>query len=129
MYYAAAPRGSQKGYGRMAFRMLYQAYQAIADLMLPVRRAADVSAALLRAPCVTPLMRPWLDAAAASFEMLARAGLRHERPPYGIDRVLVGGREVAVGEETADRTPFASLLHFKKDLAVDQPRVLLVAPM
>jgi len=113
----------------MAFRMLYHAYQAIADLMLPVRRAADVSAALLRAPGVSPVIRPWLDAAAASFEMLARAALRHERPPFAIDRVQVGGREVAVREETADRTPFATLLHFRKDVAGDQPRVLLVAPM
>jgi len=110
-------------------RMLYQAYQAMADLMLPVRKTADLSAALLRQPYVVPVMRPWFSAAAAGLEMLARAGLRHERPPYGIDRVLVGGREIAVREEAADQTPFATLLHFKKDVAGDQPRVLLVAPM
>ena len=32
-------------------------------------------------------------------------------------------------EEAADDTPFGTLLHFRKDHAVPQPRVLLVAPM
>jgi polyhydroxyalkanoate depolymerase len=41
----------------------------------------------------------------------------------------VGNREVEVTEEVALRTPFATLLHFKKDVAQAQPRVLLVAPL
>ena len=32
----------------------------------------------------------------AAYELIARAGLTHERPPYGIDSVTVGNREVAV---------------------------------
>ena len=32
-------------------------------------------------------------------------------------------------EEAADDTPFGTLLHFRKDGAAAQPRVLLVAPM
>ena len=32
-------------------------------------------------------------------------------------------------EEPAARTPFGTLLHFKKDVAVAQPRVLVVAPL
>ena len=51
------------------------------------------------------------------------------RPPYGIDSVMVGNREVAVREEAADRTPFGTLLHFKKDIDQAQPRVLLIAPL
>ena len=35
----------------------------------------------------------------------------------------------AVAEEAADDTPFGTLLHFRKDIPVAQPRVLLVAPM
>jgi polyhydroxyalkanoate depolymerase len=34
-----------------------------------------------------------------------------------------------VYEDAADVTPFGTLLHFKKDAAVDQPRVLVVAPL
>ena len=36
---------------------------------------------------------------------------------------------MAVTEEAADDTPFGTLLHFRKDSPVVQPRVLLVAPM
>jgi polyhydroxyalkanoate depolymerase len=51
------------------------------------------------------------------------------RPPYGIDSALAGNEEVAVTEEAAHVTPFGTLLHFKKDVSVEQPRVLLVAPL
>ena len=60
----------------------------------------------------------------AAYELIARAGLTHVRPPYGIDSVTVGNREVAVTEEAADVTPFGTLLHFKKDIDQAQPRVL-----
>ena len=43
--------------------------------------------------------------------------------------MTVNNRTVAVAEEAADDTPFGTLLHFRKDHAVQQPRVLLVAPM
>ena len=65
----------------------------------------------------------------AAYELIARAGLTHVRPSFDVDRVLVGNREVAVTEEAARVTPFGTLLHFKKDIAAAQPRVLLVAPM
>ena len=65
----------------------------------------------------------------AAYELIARAGLTHARPPYGIDSVMVGNREVAVREEAAAVTPFGTLLHFKKDIDQAQPRVLLVAPL
>ena len=65
----------------------------------------------------------------AAYELIARAGLTHSRPPYAIDSVTVGNREVAVTEEAFDVTPFATLLHFKKDIEQPQPRVLLVAPL
>ena len=65
----------------------------------------------------------------AAYELISRAGLTHTRPPFGIASVNVGNREVAVHEEAAVRTPFATLLHFKKDIAAAQPRVLLVAPL
>jgi poly(3-hydroxybutyrate) depolymerase len=65
----------------------------------------------------------------AVYELIARAGLTHTRPPFGIPSVMVGNREVEVHEETAAQTPFASLVHFKKDIAVAQPKVLMVAPL
>ena len=65
----------------------------------------------------------------AVYELIARAGLTHTRPPFAIDSVTVGNREVEVHEEAAHKTPFGTLLHFKKDIATVQPRVLMVAPL
>ena len=60
---------------------------------------------------------------------LALARLTHQRPSFGIDAVQIDHQVVAVSEEVVHRTPFCSLLHFKKDVQPTQPRVLLVAPL
>jgi polyhydroxyalkanoate depolymerase len=106
--------------------MLYQAYQAHSDIMVPVRALAGLAMA---ASGWRPVDQTVLRNLTAAYELIARAGLTHQRPPFGIDRVTVGNREVEVTEEVTLRTPFATLLHFKKDVAQAQPRVLLVAPL
>src|SRR5215471_17402190 len=109
--------------------MLYQAYQAHADIMGPVRKFAGIAARAV-AERLSGAARPAvLSNLTAAYELIARAGLTHERPAYGIDVVTADGREVAVIEEAADATPFGTLLHFRKDVAAAQPRVLLVAPL
>src|SRR5882762_7289954 len=110
-----------------AVQMLYQAYQAHADLMVPVRALASWGASRIGPPFTENLGIARNIVAAC--ELIARAKLTHHRPPFGIDTVMVGNREVAVREEAAHVTPFATLLHFKKDIDMAQPRVLLVAPL
>jgi len=109
--------------------MLYQAYQAHADIMAPVRRLADMAAKSVGARLNGSARPTVLSNLTAAYELIARAGLTHERPPYGIESVVVGNREVAVTEEVADATPFGTLLHFRKDVVMAQPRVLLIAPL
>ena len=113
--------------------MLYQAYQAHSDIMMPVRALAGMALKNLGpnvwATGISGLRPSALGNLTAAYELISRAGLTHTRPPYGIDSVTVGDREVAVIEEAADVTPFGTLLHFKKDIAQEQPRVLLVAPL
>jgi polyhydroxyalkanoate depolymerase len=84
---------------------------------------------MLSFPWLGPLTPPWWSRMGAAYELVARTGLTHHRPAYGIDHVRIGERDVAVREESADQTPFGTLLRFKKDLDTTQPRVLLVAPM
>jgi poly(3-hydroxybutyrate) depolymerase len=109
--------------------MMYQVYQAQADLLHPLRQFARVGANLARlfdvSRCTPPLIRQF----AAGLTIFAEAGLTHQRPPFGIPTVTVRSETIAVTEEAADDTPFGTLLHFRKDSAVIQPRVLLVAPM
>ena len=108
--------------------MLYAAYQTHTDIMVPVRSWALAGLSVLD---------PWADSAqlkllrnlTAAYELIARAGLTHVRPPYGIGSVRVGNHDVAVSEEAMAVTPFGTLLHFKKDTEVTQPRVLVVAPL
>jgi poly(3-hydroxybutyrate) depolymerase len=110
-----------------ANEMLYQTYQAHADLMVPVRAFASLAASQI-APSFTENLGIFRNIMAAC-ELIARAKLTHHRPPFGIETVMVGNREVAVREEAARVRPFGTLLHFKKDIDITQPRVLLVAPL
>jgi polyhydroxyalkanoate depolymerase len=109
--------------------MLYAAYQTHADIMAPVRSWAMAGLEVLT---------PWVNGASslqqlrnltATYEIIARSGLTHVRPPYGISTVRVGNRDVAVTEEAVTSTPFGTLLNFKKNIEIAQPRVLVVAPL
>jgi polyhydroxyalkanoate depolymerase len=97
--------------------------------MVPVRALANMAASSVGARLNGSLRPSPLSNLTAAYELIARAGLTHARPPYGIDSVMVGNREVAVSEEASARTPFGTLLHFKKDIDQAQPRVLLIAPL
>jgi len=110
--------------------MLYQAYQTYADMMQPACSLADITATLIAGfrradDCEA------LRALRAGCEVLALARLTHYRPPFGIGHVKVNGRgeDVPVVEEVVTRTPFCTLLRFRREGAARQPRVLLVAPM
>jgi polyhydroxyalkanoate depolymerase len=107
--------------------MLYLAYQTQSDIMVPVRAWAAMALAsggssLLAENSATRNLT-------AAYELIARAGLSHTRPAFGIASVTVGNREVEVSEEAAAATPFGTLLHFKKHAGTAQPRVLMVAPL
>ncbi len=108
--------------------MLYLAYQTHTDIMVPVRIFAEAGLSAL-APWAASEDLKVLRNLTAAYELITRAGLTHERPPYGIDSVRVGNREVAVREEPVAVTPFGTLLRFRKDVTVAQPRVLVVAPL
>jgi poly(3-hydroxybutyrate) depolymerase len=68
---------------------------------------------------------------------MANMTRRYGKPAWGIDKVLVGQREVAVHTETAWRTPWVKLRRFWRDPSdlkkarapLDTPAVLIVAPL
>src|SRR6516162_5379699 len=109
--------------------MIYQNFQAYSDIVGPVRTIADIAANVLAQP-LPGLSRNGLHRACAALcALLARAGLSHQRPPFGINTVEIDGRLTAVRETTVHRTPFCTLLQLEKDQVKTQPRILLVAPM
>jgi poly(3-hydroxybutyrate) depolymerase len=109
--------------------MLYQAYQAHSDVMVPVRMLAASACRVIGQPLSGIAGTATLRNLTAAYELIARAGLTHQRPPFGIDRIKVGNCDVPVREDLAEATPFGTLLHFKKDIDQAQPPVLLVAPL
>ncbi|WP_149135412.1 polyhydroxyalkanoate depolymerase [Cupriavidus campinensis] len=108
--------------------MLYQAYQTYADMMQPACSLADIAATLIAGYPGADECEP-LRSVRAACEVLALARLTHYRPPFAIHSVRVNGGEVPVVEEIVTRTPFCTLLRFRREGAPAQPRVLLVAPM
>jgi len=127
--------------------MLYQAYQAHSDIMVPVRvwagmalhafgptsgvvnGVANGAGVMNGVGALNGMSSPVIKNLTAAYELIARAGLTHTRPPYGIESVIVGNEEMPVTEEAVHSTAFGTLLRFKKDVATEQPRVLLVAPL
>ena len=109
--------------------MLYETYQAHADTMGPLRSLARNSLPALNLAIAGPTKRAGVRELAAACEVFALAALTHRRPDFRIGSVQSGAREVAVEEEIAHQTAFATLLHFRKDMPDPGPRVLIVAPM
>src|SRR4029077_4164088 len=72
-----------------------------------------------------PLMR----GTAAALDLFSHAGLSHERAPFGIASVTVDGADIPVSEEIVANHPFCRLVHFRKAAALDQPKLLMVAPL
>jgi polyhydroxyalkanoate depolymerase len=108
--------------------MIYQAYEAqsaVAEMMRPL---AAMMATTLRMPwpSVMPLT---LKSLAGQLDVFASLRTTATRPAFGIRPVAQGNRLVDVSEEVAATTAFATLLRFRKDVAVEQPKVLVVAPM
>jgi poly(3-hydroxybutyrate) depolymerase len=109
--------------------MLYEMYQAQDDLIGPARAMARLTAGWLgHAP-------EWLRATygarslAAGLDVFAASGTTHKRPPFAIGHVKVGNRSVEVRERVVHSLPFGDLLHFEKDVQIEQPRLLVVAPL
>lgn len=109
--------------------MLYETYQAHSDAFAPVRWMAHAFQGLLNQPWPLLAHHPVIRSAAAACEMVARAGMWHERPDFGIRGTCIAGRAVPVDEVAVMRHPFCTLLHFRKTIDIPQPRVLVVAPL
>jgi poly(3-hydroxybutyrate) depolymerase len=110
--------------------MIYEAYQAQADLLAPLQRAAGAAATYLNHGWWGLAQLPAARKLAATWELFSRTRLTHHRPDFGIASVRIGEVDVPVREEVVHRTPFATLLRFAREGApADQPRVLIAAPL
>jgi poly(3-hydroxybutyrate) depolymerase len=109
--------------------MIYHLYQANMDLLDPVRLVSRSTSRFMRKPWPGTEHSFSKKLIASGLELLADSGTTHSRPSFDIDTIRLGNRLVEVREEATFRTPFGTLLHFAKDSAVRQPKILVVAPM
>lgn len=115
--------------------MLYQIHEINRTLFTPLIKWAGASAKLFSNP-VSPLAHmPYSQRIAAGYELMYRLGKDYEKPEFCITSTTVDGNTVDIIEEVTQTRPFCRLLHFSKQLDVkalkkiDQPKVLLVAPL
>jgi poly(3-hydroxybutyrate) depolymerase len=108
--------------------MMYDSYQAMADVGDSVRLLAFNAERFLRTWATGPFASP-LQRTAAWCEMAALAGFTHERPGFDLPYVEVRGEIVPVEEEVVLSTDFCDLRRFRKASGAEEPKVLLVAPM
>ena len=109
--------------------MLYEAYQAQRDALAPLRFFAETARSLIgqSGPIIGNL--PLVRGTAAALTLLSRTGISHERAPFGIASVTVDGADIPVSEEIVASHPFCRLVRFRKAAALDQPKLLMVAPL
>ena len=87
MFEAAQPgraAGASKGWG-----MLYQAYQAQADLLAPVRTLATLAASAIGHPSAGMPGHGYVRNLTAAYELISRAGLTHKRPAFGLSLIHI----------------------------------------
>ena len=110
--------------------MLYAMYELNRAAGKPVVAATGLAARTLRGLPRALGGRPPVRRLQAACEVLSRARPTHRRPEFGIATVEVEGQAHPVVEAPTALSPFATLIHFAKpDMAVTQPRVLVVGPL
>jgi poly(3-hydroxybutyrate) depolymerase len=109
--------------------MLYQLYDWQRTALEPWRVFAQAANELYGHPDSPLSYLPGSRNVAAAFDLMTRLTQRYERPAFGIATVRSGEREYAVKEVVAIEKPFCRLLHFVKEGASAQPRVIVFAPL
>ena len=84
---------------------------------------------------MSPLSQiPLAKEIAAASDLFLRVTDRYAKPAWGLDKTLIGGKEVPIEIEVTLDKPFCRLIHFKraavlKNAAKNGPKVLVVAPL
>lgn len=108
---------------------LYNLHEMHYAAISPINMLANASKTFHRHPLSPLSYTGYGRHMAAASEVLARVTHRYGKPEFGIAHTLVAGKRVEVFEEIIDSKPFCNLIHFRKDIKKEQPKLLLVAPM
>ncbi|MBV9996828.1 MAG: polyhydroxyalkanoate depolymerase [Caulobacteraceae bacterium] len=109
----------------MLYSLHEAAYQAVTPLRLAAQAARQFWSSPLNPAAGSKLGRTFY----ASADLLANLTRRYGRPAWGIDKVTIKGREVAVREDMVWATPWVRLRRFcREPLDLRHARAPLAAP-
>jgi poly(3-hydroxybutyrate) depolymerase len=109
--------------------MLYDAYEFQRSLLNTASSMASFGAGMWSNPANPFSYFGGGQVIASALEVFAHASAPRGKPAFGIDRVEVDGREVAVHEEVVLSKPFGDLKKFVREGVEGSPKLLIVAPM
>lgn len=110
-------------------KQFYSMYDAHQMMMTPLRVVAEATQIAFQSP-YNPLAFTGLGRSiAAGAELFERVTRRFGKPRFGLAQTVCDGQQVQVIEQIIMEKPFGSLLHFKRQVSRDDPKVLIVAPM
>ena len=109
--------------------LLYQIYDWQRAALEPWRVFAQAANEIYGHPDSPLSYLPGSRNVAAAFDLMTRLTQHYDRPPFGIRSIEVGKKAYTVHEAFELEKPFCRLLHFVKEGAPAQPRVLVFAPL
>ena len=109
--------------------MIYSLHELHKSMMTPAVLWAGVVKETFSSPFSPLSYTPISRAVAANSELFTRLMRRYHKPEWGIGFVVIDGRDVDIVEEVAVDKPFCKLVHFRKSKVLDQPKLLIVAPL
>jgi polyhydroxyalkanoate depolymerase len=109
--------------------MLYAGYEISRWAAQPVLSTSGAVARTLRGLPRSVRSTPGISHAWAAAEILSSMHATHDRPSWGIESVWVDAELYSVTERETSFSPFASRIHFRKSIELNQPKVLVVGPL
>ena len=109
--------------------MLYDAYEFQRSLLATASAMANFGAGMLQDPANPFAYFGGGQIMGSALEVFAHAAAPRGKPSFGLDHVVIDGRDVSVREDVVLRKPFGQLKRFVRDGVEGGPRLLIVAPM
>ena len=107
---------------------MYTFYDSASYLMDPIRKFAQVLRLNLGSN------GRMMDFAIGRFveglaDMYERSTRRVQKPEFNINHVTIDGENINVYQTTVLKKPFCNLIHFTKEYQLQEPKVLIIAPI
>jgi poly(3-hydroxybutyrate) depolymerase len=113
-------------------RFSYQLYEMLHLAFTPMRALSDATLHTFKNPLNPISHTSFGRSMAASAELFERMTRRYGKPAFGLDKTVVGDREIPIVEEVVWQRPFCRLLRFQRLFEGRPPRqskMLIIAPM